>query len=375
MTRWQRVDKRGAPDWLWMLVGKKGHSFWIRHRKSPYLEQRLEANDWVLAKRQGEELLRSLQPSILAGLNENLIRSEDLCRDLVALRRSDAPATYEQIESMMRNHLIPWLNENCPYVNQLDSTHWDQYKSFKRLENPTVALFNHWKFFVMFAKAAFEKGFIKKKLNIRFKEKKEDFRKEGMLLPEDHTNLIVLHANQVWRDRVTIQRDTGMRPGEVRRLAKSRVEFVGDYAVIRLRKEDTKTRQPREFIVRSVRVLEVLRRRMAGESPFFFPARGNPQSPMDRCLSGWEGAIKRANLELEKARMPLMPTDYTPHDLRHTYATREFKRPGAVIAVICYQLGMSLEEAQKTYLHFKASDTRALADALAQYSMEVLDRA
>lgn len=62
-----------------------------------------------------------------------------------------------------------------------------------------------------------------------------------------------------------------------------------------------------------------------------------------------------------------MPEDYTPHDWRHTYADEMFKRTGpAQWAALCYQLDMSLETAQKVYIHFQTSDTRGVAEIVAE---------
>lgn len=302
-----------------------------------------------------------------------MVRSEDVCLELVRLRKAKAPATFEQIESMMRVHLIPWLNRNCPYAAGVNSTHWDQYKSDLRLANPDVALFNHWKFFGMFAKACFEKGLVKSKLRLEFDEKREDQRERGQVIPDGELELILEYANRTWRDRIRLQRLTGMRPGEVRRLRRDRVDL--QTGVVSLRAEDTKTRVARSFTV-PVEALEILRARaasVAAGSEFFFPARGNPTRPMDRSLTGWESAIGAANEAIRKAvegsgiEPSLIPTSYTPHDIRHTWLTIMFKGTTNP-ALICYYAGLSIDEAQKTYLHFTAADTVGIANASALFA-------
>jgi hypothetical protein len=365
----KRVKTRGAPEWLYQRHLKHSSGFWIRYRKGGVrLEEPLKGDSSKAAAECGQDLLAKALRTNTEGKHVALVRCEHLCDEIVSLKRGKSASTHEGNEIMSRVHVKPYLNDFCPYISDLNSATWEHYKVHKRLENPTVALFNHWKFFLNLGKYAKQKGLITERIAFSFDAEKEDFREEGMIIPEEHFSLIVKHANQVWKDRAVMQHDTGMRPGEVRRLQKDRVEFLGDHAIIRLRKEDTKTRTAREFIVRSIRVLEVLRRRMGLESTFFFPSRSAPEEAMDKCLKGWQGAIARANEEFKEAGKPLMPTRYTPHDLRHTYATREFKRSNAQTAVICFQLGMSLEEADKTYLHFKAADTAELAERLAMES-------
>lgn len=364
----RRVKTRGAPEWLYQRHLKNSCAYWIRYRKSGVrLEEELKATTPRDAHDEGQVLLSTALRSNTEGKPLAVIRCEHLCDEIVALKKGGkSGATHELNEIMSRVHVKPYLNEYSPYITDLNASVWEQYKVHKRLENPTVALFNHWKFFLNLGKLSRQKGLIKERIVFEFDKEKEDFREEGQLISEEHFALIIKHANKTWRDRSYFQRYTGMRPGEVRRLKKDRVQLFSDHAIISLQKKDTKNRKARSFVVRSLIVLEILRRRMASESEFFFPARGIPQQAMDRCLSGWEGAIKRANIELVEAGKPPMPIDLTPHDLRHTYLTNEFKKPGANTALICYQAGLTMEEAEKTYLHFKAEDTSAMAEDLAR---------
>lgn len=365
MTRWKRIDKRGAPDWLYELIGATGSSWWVRYRREGLkIEEKIEGriDSWIDARRLGQALIDEIRGARVKNKEApSLVRSEEICNELVHLAKAKAPATYEQREIFMRVHLIPWLNVNCPYGADFDSTVWEKYKTDKRLENPSVALFNHWKFFVMFSKHAFEQGILKKRYKLEFDEKREDFRERGMVIPDEHLKLLLWSANSFWSDRIMIQRFTGMRPGEVRNLRIDRVDLAT--GVIRLEAEETKTRSARSFKVTSPTVLAILKARAqkAQGSVYFFPSRGNPNQPLGRCLAGWENALAAANRALAKAGRPPMPA-YTPHDLRHTFLSQMFKTASNP-ALICYYAGLSIEEAQKTYLHFTAEDTHGIADA------------
>lgn len=382
MSGFKLIAKKGAPEWLygWYNAEGKLTSYWVRYRKEGLklqekIENLLPNATWTEAKKAGQDLVDEARGAKKLGKEApSMVRSEAICDELVRLRKAKAGATYEQIESMMRNHLIPWFNKNCPYASGVNSTHWDQYKSDFRLAHPTGALFNHWKFFGMFAKACFEKGLIKSKLRLDFDEKREDFRKPGQVIPSEHLNLITRKASRTWRCRIRVQRLAGMRPGEVRCLQKDRVDL--QTGIVNLRAEDTKTRMPRSFKLprRALRAL-----RIAGavhpDSRFFFPARGLPSQPMDRGLGGWEAAIEAANKAIERAapagtKPILIRTDYTPHDIRHTYLTIMFKT-GISAARICYAAGLSIEEAQKTYLHFTAEDTVDIAESAVRLSFVI----
>jgi integrase len=368
VSGWQRVQKRNAPDWLYELIGKKGSSYWVRYRKgNARFERRIEGriDSWLDAHRIGQKMLDEYRPTTAPNASEAMpgamARCEDLCEEIVAQKRALSAATFEQTKIFMRKHLIPWLKANCPNAKDLNPTIWARYKADKRIANPRIALFNHWKFFVMLFKYAHEKGALKEKFKLVFKEKREDFRARGLIISDDHIDLLMKYGNQVWRDRIMLQRVTGMRPGEARGLRIDRVNLVT--GVIKLLAEDTKTRTEREFTILDPDVLAMLRKRAtaAQGSPFFFPSRANRQVAMDRALTGWDGAIAKANKELAERREPAMP-DYTPHDLRHTWLSVMF-RGGESPGLICFYAGLSIDEAQKTYLHFTAADTLGIARA------------
>lgn len=279
----------------------------------------------------------------------SLVRCETLCDEIVTLKQSKSAATHQQAEIFFRLHIKPFLNDHCPYASELNATVWLKYKNWLRLKDPTVALFNHWKFFVQLARYAYDRGLIPQRLKLEFSEDREDNRARGMVMPDSDFWKLAGVASRVWRDRITIQWFTGMRPGEVRWLRKDRWDQAS--RTVSLKKEDTKTRQARQFRV-TPQVATVLAARMPSDSPYFFPNERDHSKPMDKHLGGWKSALTKAGMA---------GAGYTPHDLRHSYLTRMFKSAGNP-ALICYQAGLSLEEAQKTYLHFTAADTQTIAD-------------
>jgi integrase len=310
---------------------------------------------------------------------KSLIRTEDICDEIVALRKSKADATFEQIEIFFRKHIRPYLNEHCPYADNLNPTVWLSYKNFKRIESPDVSLFNHWKFFGMLFRHCYEKGILKQKFKLDFDEKKEDFRAPGKIIEDDLLRIFFIVADRTWHDRSLCQRLTGQRPGLIRRLGKDRVNL--DSGVISVKKEESKNRREYSFIA-PFAVLGILHARKDNDSPYFFPNRRNPALPMDKSLNGWHSDWKKAKEALLSesemfAEMGVIRSaaylvrlansiqfgddPFTPHDLRHTYLTHKFKNSKNP-ALVCYQCDLSLEEAMKTYIHFRAEDTKTLAD-------------
>lgn len=301
----------------------------------------------------------------------NFLRNEEIARQLVLESGSQKLKTQEIKALILEKHLTPWLNECYPYAQDLTVETWPKYKAYKRAINPTIALENHVKYFRMLRKRAFELGALRILFPVKFDLKKEEFRAEGQVIPKEHEAALLAAANTVWRDRSILQRDTGMRPGEVRLLKKERVRFevrgTKRIAVVELVADEVKTHRDRSFEVHSDRAVEVLFRRFQEvNSPYFFKMETDRNRPMDKHLNGWKSAIRKANKRLLVAGLAPMPTSYTPHDWRHTYADEMFKCTGPdKWASLSYQLDMSLETAMKTYIHFKTSDTQGVAEIAA----------
>lgn len=381
-------EPKRAPYYLEIRDGKRKTSYRVNYRGEGLdLRQVLrgEFKSWKGALAEADRLIGVAKygPAAQAGANPlELVRCEEIGAQLIAESAGQDESTIDGKTRIIEKHLLPWLNEHYPYASSLTVDTWPQYKLFKRGIDPTVALENHVKYFRMIARRVFERGILKQKIRVTFNVKKEEFREKGHVIPAEHLDAMLkacekviddagkctFAGNAVWRDRVILQRDTGMRPGEVRRLAKSRVRFAERdgrrYAVIHLLEEDTKTHREREFEVHSARAVAVLWRR-CGSSPFLFPMSTDPMRPMDKHLKGWHAMLKRAGVILGSEEHPVILPHYTPHDLRHTYATEMFKLCKEP-AVLCYQMDLSLEVAQDVYLHFNAADTAKVAQAVVE---------
>lgn len=368
----RKVKGRGVPEWLYTRHLKGSVQFWIRYRKTgiQILENLSKLPGVDGQKKAVDAGTQILAQALSAGKNqdkESVLRCETIVDEVVHLKRGKAKRTYLRNESIARVHIKPYLNAFCPYVKDFNAATWEHYKVYKRAENPNVTLFGHWKFFVSMGSLLFQKGIKRERIKFAFNELKEDFRKAGQVIPDEYLRLMLKHSTDVWRDRIWLQRLTGMRPGEVSGLRKDRVDF--DALKIVLRKEDTKTRKARTFAIAPQAAAILRRRAESAQGEFFFPGRDDASKPIDASLKYWKRAIARANKELREAGKKPMPSDYTPHDLRHTYLTHEFRRPNAQASVICWMCGLTLEEAQKTYLHFTVEDTREIAERLAKESL------
>lgn len=170
----------------------------------------------------------------------------------------------------------------------------------------------------------------------------------GKVYSDGELERINMHSKGDLDLQILMALTMGMRHAEVMLLQWDRID---DKAwVIHLRAEDTKIGKARSFAMSDpVRAIFAGRKR---RGPFVFP------SPRDHRRSqgehgnkkAWERCLGKAGVE---GRF---------HDLRHTFLTRAFKTPGANHALICEYAGLSMAEAQRTYLHVNSEDTRGVAN-------------
>jgi integrase len=352
-SQWRKISEH-----LEMRKGKRKTSYRVNFRQGEIsLRQVIDERFCDKLKDAKGEASRLIHEAKYGKPRERqvLVRNSELVEQLLKEATTQDPATLAIKENILGKHLLPWLDEHYPMAANLNAETWPKYKLFKRSINPTIALENHSKYFRMLSNRAFELGLVSQKIRVRFSVKKEDFRESGQVISPDEEGKILEACNRVWRNRSLIQRDTGMRPGEVRRLRKDRVNWNADGTVtIRLLEEDTKTHRYREFVLSSPRAVSALmeQRDFYPDSPFFFAMETDHTRHMDKHLNGWKAALKRAGVK----------KNFTPHDWRHTYATEMFKRVGlSGAAVVCYQIDMSWETARTVYFHVTAEDTRDLA--------------
>jgi integrase len=152
----------------------------------------------------------------------------------------------------------------------------------------------------------------------------------------------------LWVHSMTYQ---GMRRGEINQLLKDRIDLKA--GVISLRKKDTKTRQARTIrITKEVMPLLIAQIAAYQDSEYLFPNRDDIDRPMDPggFDKRWRGMLKE--LEIEG----------TPHELRHTYATKIFARADISPFVICKSLGMSMRTAERYYIHFDEDQLKVITE-------------
>lgn len=431
---WKKITKRvkgedvlEAEPYLEIREGKYKTAFRVRYRQGGImLEERLDGfthrDQWKEAEKAAK--IKVLEAETGAGKQPKpepaVVRTETVLDEIVKLKRSEAAATYEQIETIVRLHVKPFLNGlcayeeeekkpcsfreyidsgACPLISGLNATHFLNYKTHFRMHRPQGRLFNHWKVWVQLAGTAHDrsllvddKGQLRPKPRFAFNEKKEDPKEPGKVIPDVHLTAFLACANQTWKDRSLLQKLTIQRPGVIRKLRKDQYDPLTRF--LKVKRLDSKNRTVDYGFLLPRAACEILDRRLLTvEGPYFFPNERNSAWHMGKTLTGWHSAWDQArDFLLEQAKdatrdgnkelaiqrhqaaasIPAMDSPYTPHDLRHTELTRRFKIKGADYALICYQADLSLEMAMETYIHFTPEDTRPVAEESDQMAAALL---
>lgn len=264
----------------------------------------------------------------------------ELWPSFLSSKKTRAVGTYENIESRGRLHLLKFFGEfKIEHINEAE---WEKYIGW-RFESGAPKLFNEAKYFQMFLKWTHNQDIIKRLPKLRNPDPE-------LKAGKAYTQEEVIRLYRFADDDLTLKLDMAlkmfMRVGEITQLAWDRVDL--DKGFIHLKAEDTKIRKARSFATNSI-VLKKLKA-LGRNGPYVFPNKADPLRPMDRQghRTAWITCKKRAKVV---GRF---------HDLRHTALTEAFRFSKDWTA-ICAFAGLSLEEAQSTYLHITHEHTAHIA--------------
>jgi integrase len=215
------------------------------------------------------------------------------------------------------------------------------------LPNPKRKFMNDRKWLVSFLKSLHRQGVIAKLPHIINPDPARD---EGKVYSDEVMAKLYDAADWSLFAKLVMGAEHFMRRWEIGGMSKARINRTD--RIIYLRAEDTKIKKPRAFAYNEALewIFMILDAKSETESPWLFPSPKDPMNPIrkDGFMTAWRAAKKRAGL-IGKANF---------HWLRHTGLSKAFAAPGANPALICHAAGLSLDEAQKTYLHYGPEDTR-----------------
>lgn len=323
----------------------------------------LKTKDLVEAKRKRDELLgKASRTKHRARQNKTALERLD---SWIERKRSmnKSAATMTSIGSS-RNFFEKYLAEMMP--DDITAEWWEgvfvpetKFLRFKSILDPVTKersrlekkrtkprkFFNDRKWLISFLEQCFEDRLIQKVPKLIDPDPEQD---PGKVYTDEE--IVLLLGNAQSEDLVlaiSMALTMGMRRLEIFRLKSDRVDAAA--GMIRLKAEDTKTRKARSFALSPMCREAILERAKAG--PWVFPGKSGPSSPVhkDGYMNSW------------KALKTLVGVEGRFHYLRHTFLTKAFRAPGSNAALICHYAGLSLEVAQKVYLHFDDNDSKQVA--------------
>lgn len=255
-----------------------------------------------------------------------------------------APAT---ITSMLasRKYLKIFFHDMLP--SDITALWWEKtyIPKVRQATTETRRFFNDRKWVSMFLKQMVEDGKLTKRPVLLNPDKKT---KAWRYLENAHVKALIDNASGDLKQMIIMAATMGMRRLEITNLKWSGVDLKRK--TISLAEEETKIRKARKFKISPDSLPWLAENRLNG-SRFVFPNKFDNDRPVHK--DGFMGSWKRLKKKLKiKARF---------HDLRHTFLTNAFKCSGSNPAFICHYAGLSLEEAQRTYLHFDENDTEIVS--------------
>jgi integrase len=333
-------------EWIWLDRYKEGFDRKQVSLGTKDLREAREKRDAIFALWLGEKPTVSKKLKFLFS---------DLWPIWVETKLRKRKATQESVKYSGK-HLLQMAGRLYP--DQINETWWENtYIPKKREESPDRKFFNEWKWLVTFLNYLHREGHIERLPRLTCPDGP---RAEGLNLEDSEIAALYAQANENLKLQIDLGFKHFMRRSEVLLLPFAEINFTT--GVLHLPGERTKTKKPRQIPL-SPEVLKVLKiRKDKNESPFVFPSPNNPKKSIGRMGNdtAWKTAIARANKESLVIRH-----ETTFHDLRHSGLSRAFTKTNRY-AEICVVAGLSLEEAQATYLHFKADDTRFVTSLLSQ---------
>ena len=324
---------------------KKGFGDIKRSLDTKLIREAEERRDEVLRKYFNEKIKEDANVRRLV---------EDEWKEFLEIQKTKSPGTFASVEIQGRLHLMPFFGEF--FTHEINEVVWEKYIAESRADAPKRKLFNDRKYFTMFMWFLQRQGKIPRVPKFRDSDPET---KTGKIYSDDEIKRLLDNASEDLRTQILLGFMHGMRIGEIMSLEWDQIDLKR--GAIHLPAEKTKIRKARGFAISEV-VLKMLKDRRAKNPKGLavFASPGNPDKTVGRTGNkrSWATCKRMAGV---RGRF---------HDLRHSHLTRAFK-VSSNPALVCHAAGLSLEEAQRTYLHFTVDDTRNVS-GLVSFDMATL---
>lgn len=328
---------------------KRGEVYWVRASKRGKirLKKSLGTNTLSTAR-----LLRDEELAVYFGEkrlgNAQAILVSDKFPEFIELKKTKSKSTYQSIKNQWDNHLSAYFGNML--LDEITESSWLRYVKKKRESSPDRKFFNDRKYLSMFLHWLHRDGLIQK---INKLPDVDPEIAEGKVFSDAQIKALLIRAPEDLKLQILCALTMGMRIGEIMSLEWSQIDFTKK--TIFLPAEKTKIRKARTFGISAI-CLEILserRKKSLGLAVFPSPFDANKTQGRDGHKKTW-ASVKRA---------AGVPAEFRMHWFRHTFLTLAFKK-SVNPALICKYAGLSLEEAEKTYLHMTVEDTRIVSSLI-----------
>lgn len=312
------------------------------------LKKSLRTKDLEEGKRKRDNLLEQMSSSATRAkaLSKQSKTALELFDAWIARKvdQNKSEATLVSIRSS-RRHFAPYLETLLP--DELTAEWWEAIyiREVRSKTHRGRKFFNDRKWLNGFLRQLQEDSVLARVPKLVNPDSKESVGK--VYSDEEVETLLNFAQNEDLHLAILMAATMGMRRSEIFRLRADRVDL--EKFLIRLRREDTKTRRARAFSI-SPAVLPFLKVRAKSGSQWIFPSKEHKNQPLhkDGFYTAWNNLKTMCSVE---GRF---------HDLRHTFLTKAFNAAGANPSQICAYAGLSLEVAERVYLHLTEEDSRVV---------------
>jgi integrase len=311
-------------------------------RETGEVMRSLRTADLNIAKQKRDDILRGSQTTVRQ--RKTALELFDKWVERKRTLKKSAATITSLLDS--RRHFEPFLSTMMP--EEITAAWWESeyVPTARQMFGDKRKFFNDCKWLKGFLKQIYEDGILHKRPILINPDQKRSIGK--VLSDEDVGTLLNFAQNEDLHLAILMAATMGMRRGEIFGLRSQDIN-PRDWS-IKLVAERTKTRKEREFTI-SPAVLPFLKERLKSGSPWIFPSKLDLAKPLhkDGYMTAWRNLKKMTGIS---GRF---------HDLRHTFLTKAFSAPGANPALICNYAGLSLEVAERVYLHLTKEDSKRIA--------------
>jgi|GEM_PF-3429036 len=318
---------------------------WVRFYRTGKgrLERSLKTNNVPEARvRRDLEIAKFL--GIKAKFQSSVKLVEDKFPEFLELKKIKSKATVDSMTNQWEKHLKEYFGGMI--LDEVTDSEWLRYVAKKRQVSPDRKFFNDRKYLSMFLHWCHREGFIEKL------PKLEDVDPEitvGKTFTPEEIDKLLYSAGDDLALQILMAYTMGMRIGEILSLEWTQIDW--SKRAIHLPAYKTKIRKARTFGMSDEVFYRLSGRHEEHVSEWVFPSPADPSRSVGKGgnKSAWNSCRRAAGVA---GRF---------HDLRHSFLTQAFKS-SVNPALICHYAGLSLEEAQRTYLHFSHEDTVRVAN-------------